>query len=323
MNRAKKSNFQLTQLEDRSVPAVVASVVNGTLFVTGQPSSPMSAVRIEAELGPVRVFDGGTPVGVFSQIRSLSVRPDGDVNLKVNLGSSQSFDALDIAFNRGIHDVSLTGRVTKTTVTGGNGIERIVANGWQGQWLQTNTGLNNDQLTVFGSRIDQIDARSVENVQLESGALGQVVIENFDGSTGTNVTASINKNLTVNSRGGSLVINSAIGGNVAYSAYRGTSAVTLKVAGRINGDLQMTGTEYMLCRKISRKAGGLRMMSDRADMMPPAGTKIVNPHQTLCRPSMVRPVSGTGRAGISVYFCALHEHAPLPSGRRCHHPRVQ
>jgi hypothetical protein len=128
-----RARLSAEPLEDRSVPAVSATISSGTLLVTGAATNPGDTIAItQTATGTFTVTDGGTPV---------TVQGSGPVNdVAVRLGKASDTVTIDLG------GFTLAGGVSASL--GGGTDSLAVANGTVGGNLVVKGGPGRDTVIV-------------------------------------------------------------------------------------------------------------------------------------------------------------------------------
>src|SRR5262245_55744664 len=253
----KRTRLAVEVLEDRAVPAVAASVLEGSLVVTGDSSYKVVITASDSNSDKVadtfKVVDGSTTVGTFRGVsKDLSVRLDaGNNDLTIDLGGLAAPRDVRVALGGGNDALALVNGTVKgdVRVHGGFGTDKVALGG--ATLLAVNGNVNADlggaagdsfqlkgqaavkgSLTALGVTSAALDAGSVvgHNVFLSSGGGG--VAARLDGQVGgdARVLAAF-----FGGAGSTLSVTGKVGGGVLFVG--GDKADRLSVTGTVAGDL--------------------------------------------------------------------------------------
>jgi len=139
MDWRKPVRLSLEVLEDRSVPAVTASVVRGSLVVVGDPSAPSnltltaSDTNADGVADTFSVVDGSTAVGTFGGVtRDVVLRlSNNDDTVSLDLAGVSAPRNVRADLGGGTNSLSITnGTVTGSlSVRGGDGTDTVTLDG--------------------------------------------------------------------------------------------------------------------------------------------------------------------------------------------------
>lgn len=246
MPRQRTNQLSVNRLEDRSTPSVSAMMTNGTLFVTGSPSTPLSEVRLEGSGDVIRVLDGQQRLGLFRMVHDINVRLDQGANVAVTPGTNESIGDLNIWLGKGDNSVFVGAGSVKNVSIFANyvGKNRITVSGLNAQNVSANLGAGKDEVNVVKSAINSLNVHSAEQVNLDQGMIGTVQLENRMNEMSTMTLAEIKGDLSVVQRGGTLTVDGSVGGSLAYNNVRAVTPSSLVIHGAIRGSLSMIGTQF-------------------------------------------------------------------------------
>lgn len=240
-----RPQMSVERLEDRTVPAITATLLAGTLYVAGSPTIQGMEIGITAEDKLVHVFDGTKPVAAFDGVNNINARPDGGANLRVDLGTQHAFGNLSVQLSRGPNSVEIgPGQLASAMIVGGVGADNIKVKDLNVRTMTIDTGRGGDRVFIDGAAVGALSVRAASTVELGGAtSAGSVVINNQVSPMVVNTNARINGSLTVFAVGGTMNLGGAVEGNVAYwNNARGSAPANLNVTGKVAGSLQMTGT---------------------------------------------------------------------------------
>ena len=118
--RLRRPRFAVESLENRSTPAVFATLNAGALSVSGLATTPgdtisvvETAYNVGTKTGTFKVYDGAAqvgPVGGFAVTRDVLIQlTAADDNLQVNLGGFKAPGAITSTLGNGNNTYNLIG----------------------------------------------------------------------------------------------------------------------------------------------------------------------------------------------------------------------
>jgi hypothetical protein len=230
-SRARRM-LSVEALEDRSVPAVTASVVNGSLVVLGDSAASHVAITAsdtnnDKVADSFKVSDGAATVGTFSGVT-------GDLVLRLGKGDDAvSIDLGGLSTPHGIRPSLGSGNNT-LTVTNGTVKGSLSVQGKDGT----------DGLTLGGTTALTINGDV--SVHLEGHATGKVELKG---------TAAVKGDLWGEHAGTVLLdAGSTVGKDVFL--HGGPESDTLNLAGTVGGDVVFLGGKNADTLTVTGKIGG-------------------------------------------------------------------
>lgn len=264
--QSHKPRLGIARLEDRSTPSVAASVVGGTLFVSGSASQRGAEIRIAGSDGQVQVFDGTMQVAAFKGVTGVNARPDAGNALAINLGTNRDVNDLTVRLGdatisdradvdagaRLVNAVRIDGgAVDQITVTGNAGNDQVSLVGVSAGQIAVDLGAGADDVMIAKSAAKVVTVQSAESVRLLSDAMNTVTVYHPNGAAAVTMASTVEGNVDVSTRGGSLTLGGTVRGDVNYLAEAPptmkpvpakTEAAALYVTGQVLGSLHMYGT---------------------------------------------------------------------------------
>lgn len=257
-NEVTRRRLGVGRLEDRTLPAVMAAVVDGTLLVTtSQVDDRVEQIRVigevakgdSGEIAVVRVFDGKQEVGAFSKFTNISIQPSGDSTTSVALNQFSGIDTLSIRVaDAGANAIQIgPGAVNALAVSGGAGDEVIDVNGLTANTFDADTGLGADAVRIASGAFKRLDVRSAEAVALKGPQVGDVTLDNRDGTMTVDSAADLGS-LRVFTGTGTLNLGGSVAGDVTFTSFgiardqADVPGAALRLSGQVGGTLRMTGS---------------------------------------------------------------------------------
>jgi hypothetical protein len=221
-------------LEDRSVPAVTASVVHGSLVVVGDSAASHVAVTAsdtnnDKVADTFKVMNGAATVGTFSGVTGdLILRlGKGDDAVSIDLGGLSTPHGIRASLGAGNNSLSLANGTVKgsLSVAGKDGSDGVTLGG-------------TTPLTINGDVSVHFEGQATGKVELKSAATvkGDVWGEHA-GAVLLDAGSTVGKNVFLHGGPGSdsLGVAGNVGGDVVFLG--GKSADTLTVTGKVGGNL--------------------------------------------------------------------------------------
>lgn len=178
-------------LDDRSLPSVSATFVDGTLFVQGSQTGPAADhIRVVGDpadlfrqpdtagrpMDLVRVYDGEREVGVFTGVRNIEVQAGGNSTTSVELNGYDDVDSVIIGVaDGGTNSIRLaSGVVGAVKIASGDGAESVEVTGMTANTMDIDTGAGVDRVRVDQSMITVLNLYNVEAVDLSNTDIGSL-----------------------------------------------------------------------------------------------------------------------------------------------------
>jgi hypothetical protein len=275
MRLRKRTNLSVEALEDRSVPAVTASVVHGDLVVVGDPTaaSHISITASDTNADKVadtfKVTDGTTTVGTFGGVTHDLILRLGKENdaVTIDLGGLSAPHEVKADLGGGVNSLNIINGTVKGSVSvhGGDGTNALTLGGAAA--LTVNGGVEvhldgpgNGMLELKGLATVKGDlvADHVSSVKLDAGStVGKNVHDHGGpGADSLSVAGAVGGDVVFNGgkQGDTLSVTGSIGGNLFADLGAGSDVAT--VGGTVAGDLVLRGGPGKDTLTLSGTVGG-------------------------------------------------------------------
>jgi hypothetical protein len=250
--------LSLQPLEDRSVPSVTASVVNGSLIVKGDATAASNVAITASDTNGDKVADtfavtdGGKSIGTFSGVtKDVTLRlSNNDDTVSIDLGGLSTPRGLSVSMAKGTNTLTIAdGTVSGAlNVNGGSGADNVTLGGTTGLTVKSNAALDLGAGTDGVQLTDATFSRnllvaSAETVTLDAKSTVARDFAAFGGSAGTtvNVAGTVKGSVAVaggfgrNAGGDTLDLTGTVSRDVAF--FGGGGSDTLTVTGKVGGSL--------------------------------------------------------------------------------------
>lgn len=261
MKRRTCPRLNLQRLEDRSVPAVTASVVHGSLIIKGDATAASSNIAVTAKdtngdgvADTFTVTDGSTAVGSFGGVtKEVTLRlSNADDTVSIDLGGLKTPRGLSVALGKGANTLTVADGTVQGSlaVLGGSGADAVTLGGAAGLTVNGNAlidlgGGDSDVLQLTGATFNRyLLAYSAETVTLDAHSTVARGFGVFGGSAGTTVKldGTVQGDVAVAggfgrhaTGGNTLNLTGTVNGGVAF--FGGGGSDTLNVTGNVGGSL--------------------------------------------------------------------------------------
>jgi hypothetical protein len=249
------------RLEDRTVPAVTASVINGSLVVKddGSAASNIAITASDTNADGVAdtftVADGSTAVGTFNNVtRDVVLRLGGeDDTVSIDLGGLSAPRGIAAALGNGTNSLSIDNGTVKGSVSvlGGSGTDTVTLGGTKALTVNGSAALDlgdaaNDVLHLRQATVQgYLLAFAANNVTLDAGStvVGSVFLVGGTGGNTVNLNGTIEGSAVLLSRqfgstaGSTLNITGTVDGNVGFLGSNQTDKLSLSASGSVGGSL--------------------------------------------------------------------------------------
>jgi hypothetical protein len=262
MKRRTSPRLNLQVLEDRSVPAVTASVVNGSLVVKGDTAAASnvaitaSDTNADGAADTFSVTDGGTSVGSFGSVtKDVVLRlSSNDDTVSIDLGGLSTPRGISVSMGKGTNALTVAnGTVAGSlSVAGGSGADTVTLGGVTGLTVNGNAVIDlgsgdSDALQLTDATFNRyLLAYSAETVTLDANSTVAKGFGVLGGSAGT----TVNLDGTVE---GSVAV---AGAGACFHGTSATSASTLNLAGTVDGSVAFVGGGGSDTLNVTGSVGG-------------------------------------------------------------------
>ncbi len=250
------SRLRLETLEDRSVPAVTASVTNGSLIIKGD-SAAASQLTITASdtnsdgvADTFQVVDGSTTVGTFSNVtRDVILRlSDNDDTVAIDLGGLSTPRGIQANLGDGANTLTIDNGTVKgsLSVLGGADTDTVTLGGTAA-------------LTVNGSAAFDLGDAADDVLHLADATVNGNLAAYFANTVTLDAASTVGRSVYIlgGTGGNTVTVDGSVQGNVIFASAFGTTAGnTFTLTGTVDGNVAFYGSNQADTVNVSGSVGG-------------------------------------------------------------------